>query len=269
MPSLILMTGSAPYLCFALRRAGLAASLVLVGMTTSAHAQSQTAAAPVVLELFTSQGCNSCPPADALMQDWLRQPDIIPISLHVDYWDYLGWKDTLSKKGHGIRQQDYARNSGKREVYTPQVVVNGKYVVVGSDRKAVEKALEKARRMPSVAIAAERNNTTGNWQITVPAVAGFEGEAKLVLCRYDTQHEVAIERGENSGKTLNYLNVARSWGDLGRWKGQSASYDLPDLTGTDWGRQGAMVMLQIVTSEGVGPVLGAVDIKDRDIKGSK
>lgn len=257
MPSLTRMTGPALYLQSLLRRAAFAVSLALAGTA----AQAQTAAAPVVLELFTSQGCNSCPPADALMQDWLRQPGIIAISLHVDYWDYLGWKDTLGKKGHGVRQQDYARNSGKREVYTPQVVVNGKYMVVGSDRAAVERALEKGRRMPSVAIQAEKAKATGNWQIKVPAMPGFEGEAKLVLCRYDAQHEVAIERGENSGKTLNYLNVARSWGDLGRWKGQSASYDVPDLTGTDWTRQGAMVMLQIVTSEGVGPVLGAVDIK--------
>jgi hypothetical protein len=265
MPSLTRMTGPAPYLQSLLRRAALAVSLALAGTA----AQAQTAASPVVLELFTSQGCNSCPPADALMQDWLRQPGIIAISLHVDYWDYLGWKDTLGKKGHGVRQQDYARNSGKREVYTPQVVVNGKYMVVGSDRAAVERALEKGRRMPSVAIQAEKAKATGNWQIKVPAMPGFEGEAKLVLCRYDAQHEVAIERGENSGKTLNYLNVARSWGDLGRWKGQSASYDVPDLTGTDWTRQGAMVMLQIVTSEGVGPVLGAIDIKGGDIKGSK
>jgi hypothetical protein len=265
MPSLTLMIGPAPYLRSALRRARhvmfLAVPLVLTGVA-SAHAQPQmTPAAPVVLELFTSQGCNSCPPADELMQEWLKQPNVIPISLHVDYWDYLGWKDTLSRKGHGIRQQDYARNSGKREVYTPQVVVNGKFVAVGSDREAVEKALEKARRMPSVALQAEKNKTTGNWQIKVPALAGFEGEAKLVLCRYDAQHEVAIERGENSGKTLNYLNVARSWGDLGRWKGQSASYDVPDLTGTDWGRQGAMVMLQVIANDGAGQILGAVDIK--------
>jgi hypothetical protein len=265
MPSLTRMIGPAPYLQSLLRRAALAVSVAVAGTA----AQAQTATSPVVLELFTSQGCNSCPPADALMQDWLKQPGIIAISLHVDYWDYLGWKDTLGKKGHGVRQQDYARNSGKREVYTPQVVVNGKYMVVGSDRAAVERALEKGRRMPSVTIQAEKAKATGNWQIKVPAMPGFEGEAKLVLCRYDAQHEVAIERGENSGKTLNYLNVARSWGDLGRWKGQSASYDVPDLTGTDWTRQGAMVMLQIVTSEGVGPVLGAVDIKGGDIKGSK
>ncbi len=266
MPSLTPMTGPAPYLRSALRRATLAMALLVLAGTAPGHAQPQTA--PVVLELFTSQGCNSCPPADALMQDWLKQPNVIPISLHVDYWDYLGWKDTLSRKGHGIRQQDYARNSGKRDIYTPQVVVNGKFMVVGSDRAAVEKALEKGRRMTSVAIQAEKGKS-GNWQIKVPAMAGFEGEAKLVLCRYDMQHEVAIERGENSGKTLNYLNVARSWGDLGRWKGQSASYDVPDLTGTDWTRQGAMVMLQIVTGEGVGPVLGAIDIKGGDIKGGK
>lgn len=267
MPSLTRMPrliAPAPYLFRLLPRAGqvmiLAVSLMLTTVTLPAHAQQPSAASPVVLELFTSQGCNSCPPADALMQDWLKQPGVIAISLHVDYWDYLGWKDTLGRKGHGIRQHDYARNSGKREVYTPQVVVNGKYAVVGSDRAAVEKALDKARRMQTIAIQAEKTKA-GGWQIKVPAMQGFEGEAKLVLCRYDTRHEVAIERGENSGRTLNYLNVARSWGDLGRWKGQGTSYDVPDLTGTDWGRQGAMVMLQLVTSEGIGPILGAVDIK--------
>ncbi|MEK9968049.1 MAG: DUF1223 domain-containing protein [Ferrovibrio sp.] len=243
-----------------LRRASLMALMLFASLLPRAHAQ-QATTQPVVLELFTSQGCNSCPPADELMQVWLKQPGVIPISLHVDYWDYLGWKDTLGRKGHGIRQQDYARNTGKREVYTPQVVVNGKYAVVGSDRDAVEKVLEKARRMPSVAMQAERGKAPGAWQIRVAALPGFEGEAKLVLCRYDTKHDVSIERGENSGRTLTYLNVARSWGDLGRWKGQSASYEVPDLSGTDWSRQGAMVMLQTVTSDGIGQILGAVDIK--------
>ncbi len=232
-----------------------------LGLATPGFAQQTPVTQPVVLELFTSQGCNSCPPADALMQDWLKQPGVIPISLHVDYWDYLGWKDTLSRKGHGVRQQDYARHTGKRDIYTPQVVVNGKYAVVGSDRAAVEKALEKARRLQSVAMRAERDKTTGNWQVKVAALPGFDGEAKLVLCRYDARHDVSIERGENTGRTLSYLNVARSWGDLGRWKGQTASYDVPDLGNMDWGRQGVVVMLQTVTNDGVGQIIGAVDIR--------
>jgi hypothetical protein len=235
--------------------------LMLLGLAVPAFAQPQAAPQPVVLELFTSQGCNSCPPADALMQDWLKQPGVIPISLHVDYWDYLGWKDTLSRKGHGVRQQDYARNSGKREVYTPQVVVDGQYAVVGSDREAVAAALAKARKQPHVPMLAERNKATGVWQVQVAALPSWQGEAKLVLCRYDTRHEVSIERGENTGRTLNYLNVARAWGELGRWKGQSGTYDVPDLSGTDWNRQGVVVMLQTISNDGVGPIIGAVDIK--------
>lgn len=234
---------------------------LLLGMAAPAAAQQQASVQPVILELFTSQGCNSCPPADALMQDWMKQPGIIPISLHVDYWDYLGWKDTLSRKGHVVRQQDYARNSGKREVYTPQVVIDGQFAAVGSDREAVEKALAKARKQQHVTMQAERDKATGTWKINVGPQPYFQGEAKLVLCRYDTRHEIAIERGENSGRTLTYLNVARAWGDLGRWQGQTASYDVPDLSGTDWSRQGVVVMLQSLTAEGIGPIIGAVDIK--------
>ena len=261
MPSLTPMTFLASHRAHPFHRSMLIALLTMLGFTTPAFAQQPAALQPVVLELFTSQGCNSCPPADALMQDWLKQPGVIPISLHVDYWDYLGWKDTLSRKGHGVRQQDYARNSGKREIYTPQVVVDGKFAVVGSDREAVAAALAKARKQQHVAIQANRNKTTGAWQVHVAALPTWQGEAKLVLCRYDAMHEVSIERGENTGRTLNYLNVARSWGDLGRWKGQSASYDVPDLGGIDWSRQGAVVMLQTLSNDGVGQIIGAVDIK--------
>lgn len=258
MPRLTVMTTTFP------RHAPLLlAALMILGLVPAARpaAAQQTALQPVVLELFTSQGCNSCPPADALMQDWLKQPGVIPLSLHVDYWDYLGWKDTLSRKGHVVRQQDYARIQGKREVYTPQVVVDGQYAVIGSDREAVAAALAKARKQQHVPMQAERNKSTGGWQIQVPALASWQGEAKLLLCRYDTSHEVSIERGENTGRTLTYLNVARAWADFGRWKGQSATFEVPDLSGIDWSRQGAVVLLQSLNGEGVGPIVGAVDIR--------
>lgn len=254
-----------------LQRCGLFAVLGLA-LTVAAPVRAQTAAKPengsqlVVLELFTSQGCNSCPPADALMSEWKNQPGLLPLSLHVDYWDYLGWKDTLSRKGHGVRQQDYARNSGKREVYTPQVVVNGQFAVVGSDKDAVAYAISKARKQQSVAMKAERTKA-GTWQVSVPNIdkamveKGWAGEAKLVLCRYDFQHDVTIERGENHGRTLNYLNVARMWAELGRWQGQAGIYDVPALTDIDWSRQGVVVLLQSVSAQGVGPIIGAVDLR--------
>lgn len=244
-------------------------TMLLLGLAMTGHgarAQTPVATPLVVLELFTSQGCNSCPPADALMQDWQQEPGVLPLSLHVDYWDYLGWKDTLGRKGHGIRQQDYARNSGKREIYTPQVVVNGQFSVIGSDRDKVLYAISKARKQQAQSLKAERGKD-GRWTVRVPNIdkalqaTGWNGEAKLLLCRYDLRHEVAIERGENHGRTLNYLNVARSWADFGRWQGQAASFEVPDLGDIDWSRQGAVVLLQAVSGTGVGPIIGAIDLK--------
>lgn len=242
---------------------GLSAMLVaLLALVAGQPARAQTSAQSqlVVLELFTSQGCNSCPPADALMAEWAKKPGVLPISLHVDYWDYLGWKDTLSRKGHNVRQQDYARGIGNRQIYTPQVVIDGQFQAVGSNREAIEKALIKASRQMHVPLRAERGKAKG-WQIMVPDMPNWQGEAKLLLCRYDRKHDVTIERGENHGRTLSYLNVARAWNEFGRWNGQAGRYDVPDLDGTDWGRQGAVVMLQMLNAGSNGPIIGAVDLK--------
>lgn len=221
---------------------------------TAGNARAQTAPL-VVLELFTSQGCNSCPPADALMPDWMREPGVLPISLHVDYWDYLGWKDTFGRKGHGVRQKDYAHNAGSRQIYTPQVVVNGRFAAIGSNRDAVDTAILKARKQQAVALKAERG------KLRVAALPGFSGEAKLLLCRFDLRHDVTIERGENHGRTLSYHNVAKSWTEIGRWTGQAATFDLPDLGSPDWSREGAVVMLQTLNGTAVGPIIGAVTLR--------
>ena len=218
-------------------------------------ARAQTSSSPVILELFTSQGCNSCPPADALMAEWAKLPGILPLSLHVDYWDYLGWKDTFGKKGHSNRQQEYARHLGSRQIYTPQAVIDGQFQAIGSDRKAVQAALSKARQEQRIALQAERSGN-GGWQVRVPA-ASVQGEAELVLCRYDRRHEVAIERGENTGRTVTYLNVARAWNRFGRWSGSAASYTMPDLGDIDFAKEGVVIMLQSLN----GAILGAVDLK--------
>ena len=222
---------------------------IVPGGGDAARAQSS----PVILELFTSQGCNSCPPADALMTEWQKQPGVLPLSLHVDYWDYLGWKDTFGKKGHSKRQHDYARQMGWRQIYTPQIVIDGRYQAVGSDAGAVQAALSKARKQERISLQAQHSN--GQWQVRVPAAAD-QPEAELVLCRYDRRHDVAIERGENTGRTVTYLNVARAWNRFGRWNGQAASYPVPDLGPIDWKQEGVVVMLQALNG---GTILGAVD----------
>ncbi len=226
---------------------------ILLGTSGAAQAQSRTAS-PVILELFTSQGCSSCPPADALMAEWAKLPGILPLSLHVDYWDYLGWKDTFGKKGHSSRQQEYARHLGSRQIYTPQAVVDGQFQAIGSDRKAVQAALAKARGEQRIALQAERGKD--GWQVRVPAAAA-QGEAELVLCRYDRRQEVAIERGENTGRTITYLNVARAWNRFGRWSGSAGLYAVPDLGDIDWDKEGVVVMLQSLN----GAILGAVDLR--------
>ena len=233
----------------------LAAAFALMLAGGTARAQQQI----VVLELFTSQGCNSCPPADALMKDWEKMPGVLPLSLHVDYWDYLGWRDTFGKHGHTLRQQAYAQSMGERQIYTPQAVIDGRFQAVGSNRGAVVTAIKSAEREKRIVLQARPVTENGKtaWQISVPAVAGWRGEAKLLLCEYDRQKQVAIERGENTGRTITYLNVARSWNDFGRWKGQAASYTVPDLGNVDWTQHGVVVMLQ---SE-QGPILGAVDLR--------
>ncbi|WP_341705733.1 DUF1223 domain-containing protein [Ferrovibrio sp.] len=230
----------------------LAAGLALLLAGGPARAQQQM----VILELFTSQGCNSCPPADAMMADWEKLPGVLPLSLHVDYWDYLGWRDTFGKKGHSSRQQGYAQSMGSRQVYTPQAVIDGQFQAVGSNRAAVLQAVKDAEREKRVVLQAKPGKT--GWQIGVPAVAGWQGEAKLLLCLYDREHQVPIARGENAGRTMTYLNVARSWNDFGRWKGQAETYALPDLGDIDWSRQGAVVMLQSLK----GPIIGAVDLRN-------
>ena len=176
---------------------GALASALIVGLASGA--QSETRA---VIELFTSQGCSSCPAADKLLGDLRQDPSIVAMSLAVDYWDYLGWKDTLALHGHGNRQRAYAKTRGDREVYTPQVVVNGRVHVLGSDHAAIEDAIEQSKKNPqtlSLAVSLAVNQT----EVTVkaPAKAGsVPGE--VWLCPITKEVPVAIGRGENHGRTL-------------------------------------------------------------------
>lgn len=172
---------------------------------------------PVVVELFTSEGCSSCPPADALLVDLANRPDVLALSFHVDYWDRLGWKDPSSSPEATARQQQYARLLGIGTVYTPQIVVDGRREAVGSDRAAVERALAAARHEPSgvpVRLALDH----GQARITMGR-GSDTASASVVLIGFDRRRVDTVERGENSGRTLTHVDVVRGIAEVGRFSG--------------------------------------------------
>lgn len=183
-----------------------------------------------VVELFTSQGCSSCPPADKLLGELSRDPSLITVSLPVDYWDYLGWKDTLALHGHTKRQRAYAEARGDREVYTPQVVVNGVVHVLGSDKAAIEKAIAQTDKADSpLSLPVSVAVADGNVTVKVPAApaAGPQHSGEVWLCPVSRKVPVTIDRGENRGQILTYYNVVRRWLKLGDYSGKAESFSVP------------------------------------------
>jgi len=177
---------------------------------------------PVVVELFTSQGCSSCPPADAYLSELSQQrSDVLPLAFHVTYWNSLGWKDPFSMDLATERQAQYARRFGDGS-YTPEMVVDGKASFVGSDRSSAEAAIQKAKDADSTSatVSAVRKGNA----ISVSIGAG-SGNARVLLVGYDPQHVTAIGRGENGGRTLKESNIVRSLQSVGQWTGKAASFD--------------------------------------------
>jgi hypothetical protein len=181
-----------------------------------------------VIELFTSQGCSSCPPADKLLGQLADDPSVIALSLPVDYWDYLGWRDTLALKGHSIRQRAYSQVRGDRAVYTPQVVVNGAVHALGSDKGEIEKAIADSRAQSSVlTVPVKMQVADGKVTVTLPESNAVQGKAQVWLLPIAKRIPVEIERGENSGHKITYHDVVRRWVKLGEWSGKPESYSLP------------------------------------------
>lgn len=185
------------------------ALMLLLLMTTPAWAERLT-----VVELFTSQGCSSCPPADALLTELATDPALLPLDFHVTYWDRLGWKDPYSLPAATARQQHYAGNLRLDSIYTPQMVVGGRREMVGHDRAAVQAALIAARRDEAVPLRlwAEAG------ALHIEAGLG-PGLATLVLIGFDPQHTTPIHAGENGGRTLPEVNVVRAVAPAGAWLG--------------------------------------------------
>ena len=212
--------------------------------------------APVVVELFTSEGCSSCPPADAFLGELAQRPSIVALAFHVDYWDYIGWKDPYASPLATQRQHDYATALGLHMVYTPQMVVDGHTDVVGSERGAVAAAIDKAAALPKLAISIEKD-AGGGYRVAIAAAAPpAGGPATVWLALFDSQQETPVKRGENGGRTLKEYNIVREWRQIATWNGSALSLPLA-MTGKP-AQDGCAIIVQ---SGAVGPILGAAVMK--------
>ncbi|WP_243370002.1 DUF1223 domain-containing protein [Microvirga solisilvae] len=211
-----------------------------------------------VVELFTSQGCSNCPPADALLVEYSKQPDIVALSFPVNYWDYLGWKDTLAHADFTTRQKEYAHGRNDRQVFTPQMIVNGKKSCIGSDKAQIENAIQmtlKGRTKLPVDIAVSEEN--GKVAISVTEVAEpVRRDALVWVLPVMRSQTVPIERGENKGKTVTYANVVRGLKRVGEWTGGSARFEVPVETARS-GADGYVVLLQTAQDDRPSVILGA------------
>ncbi len=213
-----------------------------------------------VLELFTSQGCASCPPADKLLAELALRKDILALSLPVDYWDYLGWKDTLANHDFSERQKEYASARGDGDVYTPQMVINGTDGVVGSDRAAINAVLDRKDIALPVPIALSSSADATVVKIGAAVAAGFK-RGTIWLVMYERAVTVPIGHGENSGKTITYTNVVRKLRPIAMWTGEPMNIDLPKSEMTQAKISRCAVFLQAEKEGGLpGAILGAAAI---------
>lgn len=244
------------------RHAAIAAAFLMILGAKPASAEPRA-----VIELFTSQGCSSCPAADKLLGELAEDPSVMTLSLGVDYWDYLGWKDTLALHGHSKRQRAYARARGDREVYTPQIVVNGAVQVLGSDKNAIDNAIDQTRRDATVlSVPVTVTVTDGNVVVNIPAAETENLSGEVWLCPVTGKVMVDIGRGENNGRTITYTNVVRRWVKLGNWSGRAESFTFPvsELASEDYALSDidrVAVLLQDGVAARPGIVLGAASTK--------
>jgi hypothetical protein len=227
---------------------------VIVAIVRPAHADPRA-----IVELFTSQGCSSCPPADKLIGELAEDPSIIALSMPIDYWDYLGWKDTLADARFSSRQKAYSHMRGDRDVYTPQVVINGSVHVVGSDRAGIEGAISATEKSDGV-MSVPVSMTVTNKQINV-SVAASRGptamHGEVWICSVSKAVPIAIKRGENRGRELTYYNVVRNVLKVGDWNGSPGSWSVPLENISREGVDAAAVYVQDGNRDKPGPMLGA------------
>ena len=188
--------------------------LTVAALALAPAAQAQDR--PVLVELFTSQGCSSCPPADAFLHELAERENVIALAMHVDYWDYIGWKDSFAQPEFTARQRAYARLGNRTMVYTPQMVINGMDHVVGSNPKDTNAVIAAHHQLPTeVELAATRSGDTLSLQGM--AVGQNSDDASVYIVRYRPEATVEISRGENAGRTISYANVVTDMQVLTQW----------------------------------------------------
>lgn len=239
----------------------LATALIMAGALAAALAPAQAADDRnlTVVELFTSQGCSSCPPAEAFLGELAKRPDLLALEQHVDYWDYIGWKDPFASAAATDRQRRYNKRLGRGYVYTPQIVVDGAAETVGSDRRAVERAVDGARGQSRQRVSIRvTNGADGRLAVALPKGDPRAGLCDVILVGYDREHMTKVLHGENGGRTLSNYNVVREMSRVGFWSGQEAVIALPKLDA----KRGWAVIVQ---AEDAGAILGAVRISSDNL----
>ena len=229
----------------------LCAATLLVAAVAAAGVAAAADGRPAVVELYTSQGCSSCPPADALLGELARRDDVLALAFHVDYWDELGWRDRFELPVAVQRQRQYARQLGSASVYTPQMVVEGTADLVGGDARGVARLLAAPRASVPVQISVH----DGELRVSVGAAAGMPA-AEVTLLSYLPQAQTAIGRGENAGRALREYNIVRSCATLGRWHGALAEWRvrLADFPAD------ARAVAVLVQQPGPGAIIGAAQL---------
>jgi hypothetical protein len=234
----------------------LAYAAVVICSSMQPHSSAQ-AEPRAVIELFTSQGCSSCPPADQLLGQLTADPSLVAVSVPVDYWDYLGWKDTLAEPRNTARQKAYAHARGDGQVYTPQVVVNGTLHALGSDKAAIELAIATSLKNGAMSLVPTLTLADGRLNVTVPDVMDARTSGEVWLFGLVKAATITIARGENKGRTITYHNVVRRWIKLGEWTGKANSWSIPAQTLKGTNVDEAAVLVQSGTTEKPKAILGA------------
>ncbi|MBY5366120.1 DUF1223 domain-containing protein [Rhizobium sp. LARHSG275] len=229
---------------------------LIAGVVLSGPLQAEDGTPKGVVELFTSQGCSSCPPADAAFRKLVNQGDVIALAYHVDYWNYLGWADTLSSKENTERQYGYARTMGRSNVYTPQAIVNGRGHLAGADLSGINSKIDtfssEGNGLTVPISAAMRGD-----ELEIKIGAG-QGKANVVMVYFDKEKTIDVEKGENSGQKISYLHSVTNVETVGMWDGKATSLTLPASVLQRPQLEGCAILLQSATADGdPAAILGA------------
>ncbi len=226
-------------------------SLIAVGLLSIAPAFAQDR--PVVVELYTSQGCSSCPPADEMFAELSKRDDVIALALHVDYWDYIGWQDPFGAPEHAERQRAYALTGGRTSIYTPEMIVNGQSDVVGAKPMKLMEAINKHKEdAPQVDLSIARDGET--LRINAHTVSGAAGPFDVHMLRYHPMAVTQVKRGENAGHTFENYNIVEGWQTVDQWDGQAPLSLSAAITGD-------MPVVVLVQRSNAGPIVAAARIK--------